>query len=230
MKIIALGHYSRTGKDTIANALVKTLNENGQLRAKKISFAWKLKDICHQLFAWAGVREPEYYETPEGELARTVKLVKLANKKYPEGPTVVDLWIDFGTPAVRENVYEKAWIQYVLQTDHDCEVLVIPDLRFYNEAVAIKEAGGTLIKVVRPGFMPRFSPADLNLWWYTGWDAIVGTSGEMEELWMVAARLAEQLMRGEEPHFSPIKTAKGYQMEAESEVPEAWLDRFSPKF
>ena len=222
MHIIGLGHYSRTGKDTFANALVQYINESDELTAKKISFAWKLKDICHQLYGWAGVREPEYYETPEGEIDRSFKLVKLANEKYPDGPTVVDLWIDFGTPAVREQVFQESWIQYVLQTNHKCDVLVIPDMRFCNEAFAIKHTGGTLIKVVRPGFKPRHSPADMNLWGFTGWHGIIGTSGEMSELRFEARRVANDLINGIPLTFSAEKTNKGYQMESESGVTLDW--------
>lgn len=230
MKIIGLGHYSRTGKDTVANALVQKLNDHGKLRAKKISFAWKLKDICHQLYGWAGVREPEYYETPEGEMDRSFELVKLASEKYPDGPTVVDIWVDFGTPAVRDNVFQGSWIEYVLQTNHNCDVLVIPDVRFYNEILAIREAGGTLIKVVRPGYQPRNSVADLNLWNFKGWDGIIGTSGSMDELDQVAQRMFGQLIRGQKLWFSGAKTSEGYRMERESRVPQAWIDKHSHKF
>lgn len=226
MKIIGLGHYSRTGKDTVANALVSELTHSN-LRVKKISFAWKLKQIAHELYGWAGVKEPAHYETPEGEIDRTVKLTGMASEKYPEGPTVVDIWIDLGTPAIRENVYENTWIDYVLRTDHECDVLIIPDTRFFNEVVAIKELGGTLIKVVRPGFRPRNSPADMNLFKWRGWDGVIGTTGNMMELKYEASRIAKLLKRGEPLTFSELKTSKGYQLEAELAIPQAWVDEHS---
>ena len=76
MKIIGLGHYSRTGKDTFANALVQDITDRsrGNTRIKKIPFAWKLKQICHDLYAWDGLREPEFYDTSEGEKFRDIKL------------------------------------------------------------------------------------------------------------------------------------------------------------
>ena len=78
MKIIAVGHYSRVGKDTFANYLTEELNEYAPtLKVTKLNFAWKLKDIAHQLYAWAGVREPEYYDTPGGAIARDVILPAL---------------------------------------------------------------------------------------------------------------------------------------------------------
>src|ERR1035437_2708896 len=100
MRIIGLGHYSRTGKDSFANYFL--LHTPGAI---KIPFAWKLKSITHDLYSWAGLREPEYYETPEGALARDIVLPDL-------GLTPVQVWVKFGTPAVREQVYDKTWIDY----------------------------------------------------------------------------------------------------------------------
>ena len=60
MKIIAIGHYRRVGKDTFANSLVEKARQlDPRLRVGKRSWAWKLKQICHELYAWAGLREPE---------------------------------------------------------------------------------------------------------------------------------------------------------------------------
>jgi outer membrane protein assembly factor BamE (lipoprotein component of BamABCDE complex) len=59
------------------------------------------------------------------------------------GMTPVEVWVAMGTPAIRENVYDRTWIDYVLQTDHDCDLLIVPDVRFPNEATEFKLIGGT---------------------------------------------------------------------------------------
>ena len=179
MQIIGLGHYSRCGKDTFANYFLDYMPG-----ALKIPFAWKLKQITHELYAWAGLREPEYYETPEGALARDIVLPAL-------GLTPVQVWVKFGTPAVREQVYDRTWIDYVLKTKHNAEVLVIPDVRFPNECEAIKSVGGTLIKIVRPGYGPRNTVADRALIGFNGWDYIIGAEGTMESLNMWARMFAD---------------------------------------
>ena len=187
MKIIGLGHYSRTGKDTFANALVQdiTNRSGGKTRIKKIPFAWKLKDICHQLYAWDGLREAEFYDTTEGEKFRDIKLPTI-------GKTPVEIWVAMGTPAVREQVYSDTWIDYLLKSALGLDVLVIPDVRFPNEVAAIRQMGGTLIKVVRPGYGPRPTVADRALIGWTGWDYVIGSSGRMAELsdWASAFGLA----------------------------------------
>ena len=65
----------------------------------KRSFAYKLKQVCHELYGWAGLREPEFYETPDGEQYREVILPEI-------GKSPRQIWIDMGTKAVRRHVYE----------------------------------------------------------------------------------------------------------------------------
>ncbi len=172
-KYVGLGHYSRTGKDTLANAMVDALERRG-LVAMKLPFAWKLKQIAYELYAWMGLREPEFYETDEGAKLRDVKL-------QPINKTPVEIWIDFGTPAVREQVYESTWVDYVMKSDHNCDVLIIPDTRFRNEVEAIREAGGKHYKILRPGYKPRpTSVADNALIDYDGWDRVISAATTAE--------------------------------------------------
>lgn len=197
MKIIGLGHYSRTGKDTLANSLILSAYERQPgVRVAKRPFAWKLKEICHDLYEWAGLREPEYYDTPEGEKFRDVPLPLL------NGMTPVQIWVAFGTPAVRENVYDKTWIDYVLNLS-ELDILIIPDVRFPNEVKAIRDKGGLLVKVVRPGYGPRPTVADRALVGFDGWDYIAGGSGKMEELHQWGSKLAHWALDGP----SPIQSA-----------------------
>lgn len=183
MKIIGLGHYSRTGKDTFANAVVAWFRANSKLSAKKIPFAWKLKQICHDLYAWDGMREPEFYDTLDGEKFRDIKLPTV-------GKTPVEIWVAMGTPAIREKVYERTWIDFLLKSDHQCDVLVVPDVRFPNETSAILDAGGTLHKVVRPGYGPRNTVADRALLGYKGWNYIWGAHGDIDRLRVEAYSVA----------------------------------------
>lgn len=199
--IIGLGHYSRTGKDTLANYLVADARAAG-LTAKKLSFAWKLKQITHELFGWAGVKPPEHYDTKDGEKDRMVRLTALESELFPDGPTVVDLWVAVGTPAFRESVYPHTWIDYALNSNHGVDLLVIPDVRFLNEVEAVRERDGWLIKVVRPGHIPRNSKADLALVGYEGWDASVGMSGSLHELRAFSTMVCSYLSAGDTPAWS----------------------------
>lgn len=185
MKILGLGHYSRVGKDEIANQIVQLSEERlPGTRVKKLPFAWKLKDVCHQLYGWDGLREAEFYDTDEGAPYRDIKLPKI-------GMTPVELWVGVGH-GLRLHAHPETWVDYVLRKDHDCDILVIPDVRYPNEVEAIRYLGGIVVKVVRPGYGPRDTPADLALWGWDGWDYVVG-GGAIPELRSWAEKLFLQL-------------------------------------
>ena len=181
---IGLGHYSRTGKDSFANYLIAALAKQApHLRVLKRSLAWKLKQITYELYAWAGMMPPEHYETREGEKDRDIILPDL-------GMTPVEIWVAFGTKAVRNNVYIDTWLDYLLKTKHTADILIVPDVRFPNEADAIQVLGGIDIKIVRPGYGPRKTVADRALLEYNGWNYITGDRGTMESLDIAAQSFA----------------------------------------
>jgi hypothetical protein len=206
MQIVGLGNYSRVGKDSVANFMVEAINElSPHTRVLKRSLAWKLKQIAYELYAWAGMQPPEHYETREGEKDRDIVLPLL-------DMTPVELWVALGTKAIRNNVYDRTWLDYLLKTDHDCDILIIPDIRFPNEAEAVKEAG-TLVKVVRPGYGPRPTVADRALMGYQGWNYVVGESGAMAELQRFAFALSRALIGGDWPIQSATEKARACQVE-----------------
>jgi hypothetical protein len=216
--IIGLGHYSRTGKDTFANYLLQSLSWLApDIKARKIPFAWKLKEIAHGLFGWAGVREPEFYDTPEGAAYRDIEIPELEM-------TPVQLWVALGTPAVRENVYDRTWIDYVLKTDHGVDVLIVPDVRFPNETIAIHEAGGTLVKIIRPGVGPRRTVADWALVGYQGWDNVIGETGSLAGLEHWAGIYAQWVVRRVAGEDLPLITRPPEEIAAalRTEVIEPW--------
>jgi hypothetical protein len=187
---VGLGHYKRTGKDSFADFLIRALYyRRPKLRVMKTSFAWKLKQICFDLYGWAGLREPEFYETTHGAELREVVLEEL-------GKSPREIWIDFGTKAVRENVYERTWLDYLLKSKHDADVVIVPDVRFGNEADAMQAMNATLIKVVRPGYGPGKNKPDRELLGYTGWHNVIGDEGSMGSLQYWADMYAEWICGG----------------------------------
>lgn len=56
-----------------------------------------------------------------------------------------------GTEWGRQHVSEDVWIRLALRTARVASRAVIPDVRFDNEAQAIRAAGGSVWRVVRPG-------------------------------------------------------------------------------
>lgn len=177
-RLIGLGHYSRTGKDTVAAILQRKLG--GPQKCLLLSWADPLKDVCRQLFHWAGVREAAYYDTPDGARDRDVILPRL-------GLTPIELWVKFGTPLVRDQIHPDTWIElglkrindHLTRNDHWC---IVRDVRFPNEAAAIRHEDGVLIEVSRPGVSPRDTVADLALLDYDDWDFRLHNNGSLMDL------------------------------------------------
>jgi hypothetical protein len=151
-RIIGLGHRSRMGKDTVATLLHAALKlDHGKLKVKTVSFASKIKSICHELYGWAGVKDEQHYENYPEDRATIIPYF---------GHDVVTLWIKFGTPAIREQVHQNTWVDYIINTNHKCDVLIVKDVRFYNEADPIIDAGGWVYKIHNPRVPYRDSVAD----------------------------------------------------------------------
>lgn len=215
MQIIAIGHYKRVGKDTFSDYLIQACYErNPKLRVGKMPWAYKLKQVCHELYGWAGLREPEFYETATGAALREVILPDL-------GKSPRRIWIDLGTAAVREQVYDRTWLDYLLKSQHALDVLIIPDTRFLNEIEAVHEAGGISLKVVRPGFGPGKDKADRQLVGYRDWHNVIGETGLLSDLRLWADRYANWLCGGAE---KPTRTAKEMAAACKVEIIEPWED------
>ena len=171
-KIIAFGHQKNVGKDTAAKFLNTALRIAApHLVVKHISFAAKLKDICFQLYGWAGLKRGIYYETHYAE-----KEVPLDNLN---GLTPRDIWIGVGNK-LRE-IWGATWIDYALY-GINADIIIISDLRFENEARAIKDADGILIKIVRKGMKLGTDAAETSLLHFDAWDKILCNFDTLDDL------------------------------------------------
>ena len=86
-------------------------------------------------------------------------------RKVEHQMTVRDLLQRLGTEGLRNGLHTNVWIN-ALMSDYkcvpadrapngwDCDNWIITDTRFPNEAQAIKDAGGIVIRVDRPGVKP----------------------------------------------------------------------------
>ncbi len=207
--IIALGHLSRTGKDTVADMLDSCLPcgipGGSGLRSFgtfRTGFIWEAKKIANQLFGWAGVREREYYDAnPE---ARTKILPAL-------GTSALQIWIDLGIKL--NEVHPKALIGKVLHQAHQAEEgspispsrhTVIADLRRESEITSVRAAGGIVVKVHRPGAEAK-SETDKQLSKFTKWDYIIMNEGTKDDLLSKVARLSEVISDGYQSHLHASK-------------------------
>src|SRR5215831_6539922 len=100
MKIVGLGHRKFCGKDTIAKFLCTEYRlRNPKSNVVRRGFAYKLKQTCYELYGWAGLRSPEYYDQYPDNKEDFLPLI---------GKTVRQIWIEVGM-ALR-GVYHATWI------------------------------------------------------------------------------------------------------------------------
>lgn len=132
--IIGLSGYAQTGKDTVAKFLVDNYGFT------RVAFADKLRDVAYGLnpIVKPGLRLKDAVDEMGWDKAKT---------RIPEVRNVLQ---NLGL-AVRENLGFDTWVNAALNTAAQTEDLVITDVRFINEADAIRERGGKIWRVIRPG-------------------------------------------------------------------------------
>ncbi len=183
-KIIAFGHQKNTGKDTAAKFLNTILRITApHLIIKHVSFAAKLKDICFQLYGWASLKRGIYYETHYQQKETPLPLLN--------GLTPRDLWIGVGNK-LRE-LYSDTWIDYALK-GVNADIIIISDLRFENEALALQEVNAQLIKIIRSGTELGTDAAETSLLTWTEWDTEIYNDGPLDDLNMAMEILAGQIL------------------------------------
>lgn len=131
--LIGLTGRAGSGKGEVADVLVK---ERGFF---KLSLAAPLKRFCKDVFGWTDEQlyGPSYERNrPDARWGGLTPRHALQTLGTDWGRSMhPDVWIDYALRAVRGSR----------------DSFVLDDVRFDNEAAAIRNAGGTVIEVFRPG-------------------------------------------------------------------------------
>lgn len=135
--IIGLSGYARTGKDTVADILVETYG------FRRIAFADKLKAVAYDL-------NPFIHGGGGGMRRLQAEVNDFGWEKAKERPEVRRILQALGQ-AVRENVGTQVWVDAALDALADDQPAVITDVRYPNEAGAVRARGGIVVRVLRLG-------------------------------------------------------------------------------
>lgn len=169
--LIGLCGRARSGKDTAANALINKHDFD------RYSFADPVKKSAQQMF---GLSEEE---TWLDELKDEV------NDFW--GITHREMFQKIGTEGAREVFFDDIWIRRASKEVIDRYgsfranfKLVIPDVRFDNEADWIHAMGGSLVHIERPDLkqIEHAKHASENSLDYSKADHVVSNDGTIEEL------------------------------------------------
>jgi hypothetical protein len=134
---IGLSGYAQSGKDTVAEVLVKDFGY------KKVAFA-------------DAIREALVVLNPRIEVANMAMRLSSAVKSFgweflkKEDTGVRELLQRFGTEVGREMFDQNIWVDLAIDLVPDGGRVVFSDVRYPNELKAIRAAGGTVWRVNRP--------------------------------------------------------------------------------
>lgn len=140
-RLIGMHGFAQTGKDTVASILA----DHGY---KKVAFASPIVQALSTL-------NPIVSVDNRGRTFRFNDLLELEGyedaKKTLEFRRLLQV---FGTEVGRELLGEDIWVDIAKKKIAPAGRFIITDVRFPNEVKMVKSVGGTLIKIVRPGYTP----------------------------------------------------------------------------
>jgi hypothetical protein len=171
--IIGLSGYARSGKDTVAGMLM------GLHGYERVAFADKIRELLYEMdplvmHNYMDFRLQDVIDSKGWEIAKT------------EFPEVRRLLQDLGVGA-RKLFGDTFWVDQVVgQFGHAWwgydKNVVITDVRFTNEAQAIKGKGGQIWRINRPGteaINDHVSEHDLDGW---DFDVVIENDSDMPAL------------------------------------------------
>jgi hypothetical protein len=187
--IIGISGRIAAGKDTLAQ-FIREIDPQWEIK----KFAAKLKQVASIL---TGV-STEKFEDQEFK------------KQYmaPEwGMMYREFLQKLGTDAIRKGLHDNAWVNALMSDYKLMRYLVddiptgeypkwlITDVRFPNEAAAVKNAGGTMIRIWREPEIPGDSSLHISETALDGYpfDFRVANTGTLDELRVTASMLISRL-------------------------------------
>jgi hypothetical protein len=148
--LIGLTGFARTGKDSLAQELVKGYG------FQRKGFADNLRSILYALNP--RLPDPNWGEVGDNFGSNGVVRIKdyvdrFGWEKSKEVSEIRQLLQRLGTDGGREYLGVNVWVDSLINGAHNAR-LVVPDVRFPNEYQAIKERGGIVIRIIRDGYAP----------------------------------------------------------------------------
>jgi hypothetical protein len=179
--IIGLSGFARAGKDEAAKVLVE---EFGFVR---IGFADKLREVIYQLNPFIVSNYSEWGMMPEVDGFDSLQRVidRDGWDGYKEGPYSDDirrLLQRLGTEAGRQTLWDSIWIDAAFAEFSETDNVVVSDARFTNEFDAIRERGGAIWRIDRPGVGPANNhSSELEAIDYPHFSERITNSGSLED-------------------------------------------------
>ncbi len=155
---LAFGYKARSGKDTAGEYLV---NKNNNSRIMR--FSSTLYEISKDIYKRAGI-------------------------PWKKDRLLLQ-WIgtEWGR-SIDPNIWVNALLKDIVALEGVANVICVTDMRFQNEAIALKKNGFTLVNVVRSkenrGIVENENhPSEIDLDGFDQWDYVIENNGTLEEFY-----------------------------------------------
>lgn len=157
MELIGLSGYARSGKDEAAKVLVERFGFT------RVAFADKLRKVLYALNPMVKEKSwvQECRDAPhcgphvKSEKVHVQSVIDVYGwngyKETEYGDEIRRLLQRLGTEAGRNLLGDNIWVDAALTGHAPGAKIVVTDVRFPNEAQAIKDLGGIIVRVSRPG-------------------------------------------------------------------------------
>jgi len=151
MELIGLSGYARSGKDEAAKVLVE------EFGFTRVAFADKLREFLYALdpdvlCEYDGQGKPHLGVSTVRKIIDNVGWDGYKETQWKD--PIRKLLQRLGTEAGRQTLWDSIWIDAALTGFDDNAKIVVTDCRFPNEAQAIKDRGGIVVRVSRKGVGP----------------------------------------------------------------------------
>lgn len=186
--IIGLGHQMRVGKDTAAAVLQR------ELGFTRIGFADPLKALALATNPMIQSSAKVNVNIGHGRMRHIVHGVgwERAKNEFPEVRTYLQ---SLGV-AARDTFGEDFWVDQALKAASRHDRVVISDVRFLNEALTIRAAGGVLVKIDRPGYTAGGHVSETDLAGFD-WDHTINNYSDVTGLESRILELVRPLLPAE---------------------------------
>ena len=178
--IIGLAGPAGSGKDTVRQMLESDHGFSG------LAFADPIRSMVSELLSYV---DAEHYAQDRALKEEHVPRLDVSYRELAQ---------TLGTEWGRDLMGADFWVRIALarisrKLAAGVRRIVISDVRFANEVAAIREAGGRIWRITRPGLQPvRAHVSEQLAMGATEWDAHLCNDGSIEDLWVqVSNALAE---------------------------------------
>jgi hypothetical protein len=177
MPIIGVAGKAGSGKDTVGQIIRETSDPEWQIK----KFADGVKEVASIL---TGIPREEFEkeDVKQSDLGKEWSKYNFISEPHEQSMTIRELLQKIGTDAIRNYVHHNAWVNCLMSKYNYEDLWVITDVRFPNEAEAIRNAGGVLIRIERDSPMKSNHISETALDSFNDWDYIINNKGTLDEL------------------------------------------------